>query len=91
MLALQLGDTVIPFTHFYFGGAGSGLGLAIVKSIVDMHAGRINVESRVGQGSTFSVVLVRDPRGVAAPAASASVPPATPSVAPGLDEVANSS
>jgi signal transduction histidine kinase len=86
------------FERFYRGssanearGTGSGLGLAIVKSIVDMHAGRINVESRVGQGSTFSVVLVRDPRGVAAPAASASAPPTTPSGAPGLDEVANSS
>ena len=86
------------FERFYRGssanearGSGSGLGLAIVKSIVDMHAGRINVESRVGQGSTFSVVLVRDPRGVAAPAAGASAPPTTPSVAPGLDEVANSS
>jgi len=59
------------FERFYRGssanearGSGSGLGLAIVKSIVDMHAGRINVESRVGHGSTFSVILVRDPRGV---------------------------
>jgi len=76
------------FERFYRGssasearGSGSGLGLAIVKSIVDMHAGRINVESRVGQGSTFSVVLVRDPRGVVARAVGASVPPATPSVA----------
>jgi len=86
------------FERFYRGSSanearssGSGLGLAIVKSIVDMHAGRINVESRVGQGSTFSVVLVRDPRGFAAPAASASTPPAEPPVASGLDEVANSS
>jgi len=86
------------FERFYRGssanearGSGSGLGLAIVKSIVDMHAGRISVESRVGHGSTFSVVLVRDPRSVAGPAAGASTPPATPSVAPGLDEVANSS
>ena len=86
------------FERFYRGSSanearssGSGLGLAIVKSIVDMHAGRINVESRVGQGSTFRVVLVRDPRGVAAPAASPSMPPAESSVASGLDDVANSS
>ena len=36
---------------------GSGLGLAIVKSIVDTHQGRIWVESSVGKGSTFFVVL----------------------------------
>ena len=36
---------------------GSGLGLAIVKSIVDAHQGRIWVESVVGKGSTFFVVL----------------------------------
>jgi PAS domain S-box-containing protein len=36
---------------------GSGLGLSIVKSIVDNHQGRIWVESALGQGSTFFVVL----------------------------------
>ncbi len=60
------------FDRFYRGsranearGSGSGLGLAIVHSIVDMHGGRVAVESRVGSGSRFTVTLPRDPRLVA--------------------------
>jgi len=57
------------FDRFYRGsranearGSGSGLGLAIVRSVVEMHGGRVMVESRVGSGSVFTVILPADPR-----------------------------
>ncbi|MGE0129887.1 MAG: sensor histidine kinase [Blastocatellales bacterium] len=36
---------------------GNGLGLSLVKHIVESHGGRVSVESKVGQGSDFAVIL----------------------------------
>jgi signal transduction histidine kinase len=36
---------------------GHGLGLAFVKGVIDALGGKIHVESRVGQGSVFTLLL----------------------------------
>ncbi len=36
---------------------GTGLGLAIVKHILNRHHGRLEIESEIGKGSVFSVIL----------------------------------
>jgi len=60
---IPTGDLPFIFDKFYRASntpsdiPGSGLGLAIVKSIVDDHLGRIWVDSTIGQGTTFIIVL----------------------------------
>ena len=52
------------FNRFYRGGdeltrsvKGSGIGLTIVKRIIEAHGGRLDVESEIGKGSTFTVSI----------------------------------
>jgi two-component system sensor histidine kinase ResE len=59
-------DLPFVFDRFYKadkartrGRAGTGLGLAIVKNIVEAHQGKIQVHSKIGEGTTFSIFLPR--------------------------------
>jgi len=43
--------------YFTTKASGTGLGLAIVHNIIDAHEGEIKVESRLGQGTTVTILL----------------------------------
>jgi two-component system, OmpR family, sensor histidine kinase ResE len=59
-------DLPFVFERFYKadkartrGRSGTGLGLAIAKNIIDAHKGLISVQSKLGQGTTFSFFIPR--------------------------------
>ncbi|WNJ17532.1 two-component regulator propeller domain-containing protein [Pontibacter sp. G13] len=57
---ISVGDMPRIFDRFYHGShaaSGTGIGLALVKELVDMHQGKIEVESQAGKGTIFRVDL----------------------------------
>lgn len=53
----NMGKLFTPFFTTKVKGKGVGLGLAVVHGIIERHKGRIEVQSDVGEGTTFSVYL----------------------------------
>jgi signal transduction histidine kinase len=61
-IGISIADQQRIFEPFYRGTnidsiPGTGLGLSILKTLVDLHHGQVFVESQVGVGTTFTVML----------------------------------
>jgi PAS domain S-box-containing protein len=61
-IGISLVDQQRIFEPFYRGSnidhiPGTGLGLSILKTLVDLHHGQVSVESKLGVGTTFTVIL----------------------------------
>ena len=63
-IGISAEDIPHVFTRFWRGEksrsrvtGGAGIGLTIVRELVRAHGGRITVESTVGQGSAFRVII----------------------------------
>jgi signal transduction histidine kinase len=66
-VGIEKGELDKIFSRFYRGGdeltrtiKGSGLGLTLVKQIVEAHKGRVRVESKLGEGSEFLILIPLD-------------------------------
>jgi hypothetical protein len=66
-VGIPVGDQPRIFERFVRGTdahrlyRGSGLGLAIVKAVAEAHGGKVQLQSRLGEGSKFTVVIPGEP------------------------------
>jgi len=76
MSAEEAGQAFEPFYRSPRVGSapGTGLGLSIVKRVVEASGGKVSVQSRLGEGTTFVVVLPVEPSPAIAPTRPAAAP-----------------